>query len=80
MDFYFHIGLGETVRSRKDSAAFPSQSEEGPPAIQKYVHRRAGGAGEPFAISEAYMLLSVSNMPEALLSAKISPLSSSIGN
>lgn len=48
--------------------------------VQKYVHHRVGLAGKTFASSEACMLLSISNTPEALLNAKISPLSSSIGN
>lgn len=78
--FLFTQVYGKQLRARKDSTAFPSQSEKCLPVIQKYVHHRVGWTGEPFAISEAYMLLSVSNMPEALLSAQISPLSSSIGN
>lgn len=49
------------------------------PVIQKDVHHRVGLAGEPVAISEAYMLLSVSNKPEALHIANIFPLSSSMG-
>lgn len=41
---------------------------------KKHVHHRVGLAGKPFAISEAYMFLSVPNMPEAFLISKISLL------
>lgn len=82
MGFSFSTDLRETALSQKNSTAFPSalSLEAGRLVIQNPVHHRVGLAGKPFAISETYMLLSVSNTPEALLIAKISPLSSSIGN